>query len=349
MNRRTTLVAKDVHRYYPVGNQQVRALEGVSVRIAAGEGVGIAGESGSGKSTLLRLLLCLEPVDAGGIEFDGKDLSGARHGERIEYRKQVQAVFQDPGGSLNPRHRVWKAVTEPLASLYGLDKAARKQRAPELLASVELPGAYAWKYPHQLSGGERQRVVIARALSCDPSIVLLDEPVTALDVSVRGHILNILNARKWEDGLGFATVSHDLTTIYYVCDHLYVMYRGRVVEEGPVRQVIEDPKHPYTQYLVKSIEDPLYEAPAQDEGTALTGVECRFADRCPERFSPCDVEPPFLMPVPDRHVRCYLYDPAQASTSRRDERGPVSGSAGRPTADGTGLLPPGTPRDDVSR
>lgn len=236
---------------------EVRAVDGVDLTVHQGCSVGIAGESGSGKSTLLRLLLGLENPNGGVIRFRGDDVRTLRGVARRSYRASVQAVFQDPGSSLNPRQRVWKVATEPAWVVDRLGRGDRRELVRELLASVELPVGYADRYPHQLSGGERQRVAIARALSCRPAAVLLDEPVTSLDVSIRGHVINLLNERAREAALTYVVVSHDLTAIYHLTEYLYVMRHGVVVEHGPTADVIAGPRHPYTARLVAALDDPL--------------------------------------------------------------------------------------------
>lgn len=236
---------------------KVRALAGVDLSVVPGQSVGIAGESGSGKSTLLKLMLALDKPTSGTVSFRGKDISVMTREEMREYRRKVQAVFQDPAGSFNPRHRIWTIVTEPLALVKKLTKEARQQIAVELLESVDLPGALAGRYPHELSGGQKQRVAIARALGCRPELVLLDEPVTALDISVRGAILNLAKKRAEEEEVTYVVVSHDLSAIYHLTDQLYVMRRGLVVESGPTVRLASAPVHPYTQRLVNAIGDPL--------------------------------------------------------------------------------------------
>ncbi|WP_219415336.1 ABC transporter ATP-binding protein [Pseudonocardia nigra] len=263
------LEAADVRRHYG-RHREVRAVDGVHLAVTAGESVGIAGESGSGKSTLLRLLLCLEPPSAGTIRFDGSDVQQLRAAAYRRYRAQIQAVFQDPGGSMNPRHRVWRVITEPWWAGTGARSGRRRELAAELLTSVELPASYIDKFPHELSGGERQRVAIARALSPDPRLVLLDEPVTSLDISVRGHIINLLNDKARSAGLTYVVVSHDLTAIFHLTERLFVMRHGLVVESGPTVDVIDNPLHPYTRTLVAAVDDPLaaqISAAEQDEVT----------------------------------------------------------------------------------
>lgn len=267
------LSATNLERVFGHRNQ-VRALAGVDLTVVPGRSVGIAGESGSGKSTLLKLMLALDKPSSGTVSFHGNDISAMSRDETREYRGRVQAVFQDPAGSFNPRHRIGSIITEPLTLGRKLTKDARREAAVSLLESVDLPGALATRYPHELSGGQKQRVAIARALGCQPEVVLLDEPVTALDISVRGAILNLAKTRAAEEDVTYVVVSHDLSAIYHLTDQLYVMRRGLVVESGSTVQLASAPVHPYTQRLVNAIGDPLSgyrpgdRSPAQDDAAA---------------------------------------------------------------------------------
>lgn len=235
----------------------VRALDGVDVQIYAGKSVGIAGESGSGKSTLLKLLLSLEAPTMGEVRFHGSDVSQFDIRKMREFRAGVQTIFQDPSSSFNPRHRIGSIITEPSWIAGGLGREERRALAESLLASVDVPTSFASRYPHELSGGQKQRVAIARALGCKPEVVLLDEPVTALDISIRGNIMNLLSEKAELDRVTYAVVSHDLTAIYHLTDYLYVMRRGLVVEAGPTAEVVSAPLHRYTKRLVDAIGDPL--------------------------------------------------------------------------------------------
>jgi len=288
---------------------RVRAVDDVDVEIHAGRSIGIAGESGSGKTTLLRLLLGLEVPSGGTVRFEGTDLATADADTKRRYRRSVQAVFQDPGGSFNPRMRVWRSVAEPTWSAERIGRRDQKDVALAALAGVGLGAADADKYPHQLSGGQRQRAAIARALCAHPKVVLLDEPVTSLDLSIRGSILNLLVERAQATGTTYVVVSHDLAAIYHLAEELYIMYRGRVVEHGPTVDVIAEPKHPYTRMLVASVGDPLY-APEVDDDSIPPPEACPYVNRCPHAFEPCSAMPPELETGPDRWARCHLYGPA---------------------------------------
>ncbi|WP_068402568.1 ABC transporter ATP-binding protein [Kribbia dieselivorans] len=228
----------------------VQALREVSLTVEAGERLGIVGESGSGKSTLLRHIAGLEQPTSGTIRFDGKDISGLS-GRRLGFlRDRLQLVFQDPMGSLDPRMTVAQIVAEPLHARRVRDAAARVE---EVLAAVGLPAEAAGRYPHQFSGGQRQRISIARALTVSPDVLLADEPVSALDVSVRAQVLNLISTLVDARDLTLVFVSHDLSVIRHLCDRVVVMRAGQIVEDGPTEQVWRDPQHDYTRRLIAAI------------------------------------------------------------------------------------------------
>uniref|UniRef100_UPI0022EA767D ABC transporter ATP-binding protein n=1 Tax=Falsiroseomonas oryzae TaxID=2766473 RepID=UPI0022EA767D len=251
------LVAQGLSKRFPVlggalGLAQVgevRAVEEVDLEIARGEVLGLVGESGCGKSTLGRLLIRLIEPSAGRVMFEGADLAAARGVELRRLRRRMQMVFQDPFGSLNPRMRVGEIVAEPLR-LAGVNRAERSARAAALLAQVGLQADHALRYPHQFSGGQRQRIGIARALALDPALVVCDEPVSALDVSVQAQVVNLLRDLQRARGLSYLFVSHDLRVVRHVSDRVAVMYLGRIVETGPARELYADPLHPYTRALL---------------------------------------------------------------------------------------------------
>ncbi len=228
----------------------VHALGGVSFDVAAGERFGIVGESGSGKSTLLRILSGLDRPTSGSVQIDGVEIS-ARNERRLRFlREKLQLVFQDPMGSLDPRMRVRDIVAEPMVAQ---GHRARTERVAELLAEVGMPADAGSRYPHQFSGGQRQRISIARALAPRPDILVADEPVSALDVSVRAQVLNLITDLVDELGLTLVFVSHDLSVVRHLCDRVAVLHDGEVVELGPTEQLYTDPRHPYTQQLVAAI------------------------------------------------------------------------------------------------
>ena len=235
----------------------VQAVDGVSLQVAAGERLGVVGESGSGKSTLVRMLAALDMPTSGQVLFDGRLVSGLPESQLGFFRSAVQMVFQDPRSSLNPRMRVGDIVTEPLRSRLirraGAEHLDRARRLAEVLEAVGLPQSAARRYPHEFSGGQRQRIAIARALAPKPSVLIADEPVSALDVSVRAQVLNLLNDLVRDYALTLVFVSHDLTVVRHVCDTVAVMRSGQIVELGPTRAVYDEPQHAYTRALLAAV------------------------------------------------------------------------------------------------
>lgn len=289
------------------------AIGGDVARITA-----VVGESGSGKTTLTRLLLGFQRPTSGRVTYDGSDLATMSAGERVRFRREVQAVFQDPFEVFNPFYRVDHPLVTPLLRFglaHGRDEARAKVEAA--LTTVGLrPQDTLGRYPHQLSGGQRQRVMIARALLLQPKIILADEPVSMVDASLRSTILETLLNLKNEAGISLIYVTHDLTTAYQVADDIVVLYAGSIVEAGPVAAVIREPKHPYTRMLVEAIPSPDPDVPwdlSDDAGGERAGAiptkGCLFAPRCPRRFEPCDGIVPQLRPFEaGRRVRCHLFD-----------------------------------------
>jgi peptide/nickel transport system ATP-binding protein len=241
------LEARDVSKSYGA----VQALQGVSLGVERGEALGIVGESGSGKSTLARLLLALEQPTAGELLYDGDVVSGRRERELRELRRNVQVVFQDPLASLDPRMRIRTAISEPLRALE--IPGDHRARVRELLEAVGLPGDAGDRYPHEFSGGQRQRIAIARALAPHPTVLIADEAVSALDVSVRAQVLNLLNRLIRELGLTLVFISHDMSVIRFMCTRVAVLYRGRLVEEGPTDEVYAAPQDDYTRELLLAV------------------------------------------------------------------------------------------------
>jgi peptide/nickel transport system ATP-binding protein len=299
--------------------REVVAARDVSFDVGRGEAVALVGESGSGKSTIARLLLRLEPADAGEIRLDGVDRLRSEAGRPShDYRGRVQMVFQDPFGSLNPVHDVAYHLARPLL-LHG--RASRddvRARSAELLETVGLepPEEFLSRHPYELSGGQRQRVAIARALAVDPDVLVADEPTSMLDVSIRMDVLEVLARLKSERGLGILLITHDLASARFLADRILVLFRGRVVEAGPARSLVEEPAHPYTRRLLASIADagepearrataspvPGRDAPAASERG------CPFASRCPDVMEVCRRSDPAPVPLDaERSVRCHLY------------------------------------------
>ena len=232
---------------------EVRALAGVSFVLHAGKSLGIVGESGSGKSTLARLVMALEAPSAGRVRFDGQDLHRLSPAALRAARAQLQMVFQDPYGSLDPRRTVLQTVAEPLALLRGAGKAEQRERATEVLDAVGLRVADLAKYPHEFSGGQRQRIAIARALITRPRLIVADEPVSALDVSVQAQVLNLMQDLQDAFGVTYLFISHDLAVVDLVCDEVIVLQHGRIVEQGDPDTLFQHPQHPYTQRLLAAV------------------------------------------------------------------------------------------------
>ena len=241
------LLGRDLHQLPPT------ALRGVSLDIHAVRSLGVVGESGSGKSTLARLVMALDTPSAGSVELLGRDLHRLTACELRAARRDLQMVFQDPYGSLDPRQTVETIVTEPLQALANATKAELRERAAEVLAQVGLRAGDAHKYPHEFSGGQRQRIAIARALITRPRLIVADEPVSALDVSVQAQVLNLLQDLQERHGVSYLLISHDLAVVQQLCDEVLVLYQGQVVERGAPQALFTQPRHPYTQALVAAV------------------------------------------------------------------------------------------------
>jgi ABC-type oligopeptide transport system ATPase subunit len=231
---------------------KVHALNGVSFTIESGRSLGIVGESGSGKSTLARLVMALDKPTSGTVELLGRDLHRLSRDELRQARRDVQMVFQDPYGSLDPRQTVERIVTEPLAA-QGATRDEQRRRAAEVLDSVGLRASDLGKYPHEFSGGQRQRIAIARALITRPRLIVADEPVSALDVSVQAQVLNLMADLQSEFGITYMLISHDLAVVHHLCDDVAVLWQGRIVEQGPPSQLFEAAQHPYTRALLEAV------------------------------------------------------------------------------------------------
>ena len=313
------IAAEGLEKTFRVQGREVRAVQDVSLAVKAGEAVGIVGESGCGKTTTARLLLRLEEPTAGRIAYDGQDITALRGRALLPFRARAQLVFQNPFDALNPRFTIRRALAEPLRN-FGIPAAEHEARIEAVMQRVRLTPSAAWldRHPHELSGGQLQRVVLARALIPGPKLIVADEPVSMLDVSVRAGILNLLRAARDELGLAAIYISHDLALIRYVCERTMVMYLGRIVEDGPTAELIEQPMHPYTRALVAAVPVPRVEqdrAPLPIRGTLsdkpLHGVGCAFRDRCPLAFARCEAETPLLRPTTTgRRVACHLGEAA---------------------------------------
>ena len=322
-NDNTLLSVRAVKKYYPVVKGiirgrtlgHVKAVDDVSFDIKTGQTFGLVGESGCGKTTLSRLLLRAERPTSGVIEFEGKDISEFNREDLKKYRSLVQPVFQDPYSSLSPTMQIWEIITEPLIVQQKISSARAKETAAYLLETVGLSPQNLNQYPHQFSGGQRQRIAIARALSCNPKFLVLDEPVSALDVSIRAQLMNMLKDLQKQFGLTFFIIAHDLGTVRYMSDTICVMYLGQIAEMGPADKVYSRALHPYTQALLSSTLpfDP-------DEASKTFTIKgeipsplnppsgCRFHTRCPFVMPECSGEPPMLREVePEHYVSCYLH------------------------------------------
>ena len=293
--------------------ERVEAVNGVSFTLHRGSSLGIVGESGCGKSTLARMVMALERPDGGSVRLEGEDLHALGRDKLRAIRRRLQMVFQDPYGSLDPRHTVARIVAEPLDRLDA--PSDRRSRVEEALVAVGLKPADQGKYPHEFSGGQRQRIAIARALITQPSLIVADEPVSALDVSVQAQVLNLMKDLEERQNVTYLFISHDLAVVEFVAARVAVMYRGRIVETGPTRDVFAAPAHPYTTMLKEAVPGLVpgrrrrrgETAGSRPAGVALAPSGCSFADRCPRAVALCRESVPELRVIaPGRRAACHL-------------------------------------------
>lgn len=322
------LEVTDLTKTFPVnrgflrrGRGEVRAVDGVSLAVGHGETLGLVGESGCGKSTLARCILRLTEPTCGGVHFDGADVCTFRGEQLRRYRRAVQIVFQDPFGTLNPRMTVEQVLSEPLlAHRLAPSRRAARQRVGELLELVGLAPEHAGRYPHAFSGGQRQRIAIARALAVEPRLLILDEPVAALDVSIAAQILNLLGRLQQELGVAYLLISHELSLIRQLADRVIVMYLGAVMETAPTDELFVAPQHPYTQALLSAVAlpDPATERtrariPLRGEVPSSLDIPpaCRFHPRCFKAEPVCTEREPPLEPVAgtEHRASCWLAEP----------------------------------------
>jgi len=292
----------------------IRAVDGVSFSIQRGETFSIVGESGCGKSTTAMAVLRMQPIDGGRILFDGEDIADLKPAALKAVRRRMQTVFQDPFASLDPRMKVGEIIAEPLLVHGQGDRRSRRAKVADLMALCGLLPDMADRYPHEFSGGQRQRISIARALALEPELVVCDEAVSALDVSIRAQILNLLLDLQERLGLAYLFISHDLTVVRHISDRIAVMYLGKIVEIGPADRLFAQPRHPYTKALLAAaptldgFQDLAAELLKGEQPSARNPPSgCRFHTRCPVRIPRCSVEEPTLLPLENgRQLACHL-------------------------------------------
>ena len=318
MNAPTLLQAEALTRHYQVrrglfrGSVPLKAIDGVSFKLEPSQTLAVVGESGCGKSTLARQLALIERPTSGRLLIEGLDVVGASRTEMKGLRRKIQMVFQDPFGSLNPRKKVGTIIEEPLVINTALTRAERADKARDMMDRVGLRPEHYGRYPHMFSGGQRQRIAVARALVLNPSIVVADEPVSALDVSIQAQTLNLLMDLQDAFKLAYVFISHDLSVVRHIADQVMVMYLGRPVEQGPAKAILAAPRHPYTRALLAST--PQVDPKKRTRRVPLTGElpspldpppGCAFNTRCPHATERCTAERPEMRRIDDRMVACH--------------------------------------------
>jgi dipeptide transport system ATP-binding protein len=323
----TVLVARDLARYYLISRGAFRepatlkALDGASFSLDQGKTLAVVGESGCGKSTLARIVTMIEPPTSGSLKIEGQEIAGASPETLRRFRSKVQIVFQNPYGSLNPRQKIGHMLEEPLLVNTKLSRAERTERAREMMANVGLRPEHYDRYPHMFSGGQRQRIAIARALMLSPAILVLDEPVSALDLSIQAQVLNLLADIQERLNLAYLFISHDLSVVRHIANDVMVMYLGRVVEQGTREDIFANPQHPYTQALLSATPQPDPERKRQRmvlKGELPSPLSppngCAFNPRCPLAFDRCRVERPELLASQRSLVACHAVNDPYAAT-----------------------------------
>ncbi len=334
------LQVTDLEKHFAVGKknfmgkatQTLKAVDGVSFELERGETLGLVGESGCGKSTCARTIVGLYPATAGSVKFEGEELMGLSRSEWMPYRRKIQMIFQDPYASLDPRQTVSSILAEPLA-IHALDKPRdRRLKAMALLDAVGLNPRHVHRYPHEFSGGQRQRIGIARALALEPELIICDEPVSALDVSIQAQVINLLEDLQERFGLAYLFIAHDLAVVRHICKRVAVMYLGRIVEIADRDDLFRDPQHPYTQALMSAVPHPDPVLEQTRERIVLTGdvpspmnppTGCTFHPRCPAKDgvpgTRCQEEVPHLRNIDGgsgpRQASCHLDATAATQTS----------------------------------
>lgn len=328
------LEVRNLKKYYSVKSgflnkdrRSVKAVDGINLSVKQGEILGIVGESGCGKSTLGRSILRLIEPTSGEVIFEGTNICGLKKEEMRLKRREMQIVFQDPGASLNPRLTVGEIIGEPLEVFHICEGKEKEERIYKLMDLVGINRAYINRFPHEFSGGQRQRLGIARALAVNPKLIICDEPVSALDVSIRAQVLNLMKELKDKLNLTYIFISHDLSVVHHICDRVAVMYLGRVVEIADKKQIYENPVHPYTKALLSAI--PMPDPEVKRERIILQGdvpnpadppSGCHFHKRCPYAKKECsETVPPFVTVEPGHQVLWWLAEEQQSETKHEEK------------------------------
>lgn len=316
--------ARDLKKHYSVKKglwgktANVKALDGITFTLARGKTLAVVGESGCGKSTLGRLLTMIETPTAGELYWNGKNLLEADRQAEALRRKKIQIIFQNPYASLNPRKKISQILEEPLIINTDLSKVQRREKVLAIMSRVGLKAEHYDRYPHMFSGGQRQRIAIARGLMLNPEVLIADEPVSALDVSVRAQVLNLMMELQQELGLSYVFISHDLSVVEHIADEVMVMYLGRCVEKGTKQAIFNQPKHPYTQALLSAT--PRLNSQTKQERIKLSGelpsplnppMGCAFAARCRYKMPKCEQESPPLTSYNGQQVACFYVQQAE--------------------------------------